>query len=250
MAQDRPEMVSVYMQKNQASLSLQSRFKFHCHEGLTCFNRCCRTPTIILSPYDILRLKECLGISSGEFLQRYTLRESEEMSNLPLVFLDPFGPADNGCPFLGDMGCLVYTHRPTACRLFPITMGSQLTEQGIVDYYFCRQLEYCQGFDTDVEWTIESWRASQGFDEYDQGRRQWLKIILKQGLRGPVDARIQDLFVLLAYDVDTFRQFLGNPDFLKKWNFDADTAESLRDNDLSLLDFGYHYLQSVLFGEA
>ena len=250
MARERPELVSVYRQIDQASLTLESRFTFKCHEGLACFNRCCRTPTIILSPYDIYRLKHCLRLTSGEFLQRYTLRETEEMSNLPLVFLDPFSPSENGCPFLGDAGCLVYDQRPTACRLFPITMGSQLATQGVVDYYFCRKLDYCQGFETDVSWTVASWQANQGFMEYDQGRRAWLEVILKQGLRGPVDARMQELFATLAYDLDRFRQLLGEPVFRKEIVLDKETWESLQRNDLALLEFGYRYLRSVLLEEG
>lgn len=250
MAQDRPDKISVYKHMDQASLTLENRFAFQCHAGLTCFNRCCRTPTIILSPYDILRLKHFLGLTSGEFLQRYARRESEELSNLPLVFLDPFRASGEGCPFLGDTGCQVYSHRPAACRLFPITMGSQLTEQGVVDYYFCRRLDYCQGFDTDVEWTVDSWQANQGFAEYDQGRRPWLEILLTQGLRGPVDARAQDLFATLSYDLDKFRQVIGEPAFRAGVTLAPETLEFLQRSDLSLLTFGYRYLRAALFGEG
>lgn len=250
MAQEKPDLVSLYKQIDQASLTLQSRFAFRCHDGLACFNRCCRTPTIILSPYDIYRLKHFLRLTSGEFLPRYTLRETEELSNLPLIFLNPFRPSGEGCPFLGDTGCQVYSHRPAACRLFPITMGSQLTEQGVVDYYFCRKLDYCQGFDTDVHWTVASWQANQGFEEYDQGRRAWLEIILRQGLRGPADSRIQDLFATLVYDLDKFRQMIGEPAFRKETIFDAEAWESLQRNDLALLTFSYRYLRSALFGEG
>ncbi len=251
MAQDRPDLVSVYREIDQASLSLQSRFTFHCHDGLACFNQCCRTPTIILSPYDILRLRQCLGITSGEFLERYTRRETEDMSNLPLVFLDAFRPTGDGCPFLGETGCTVYGHRPAACRLFPITMGSQITEQGVADYYFCRKLDCCQGFATDVEWTVESWQSNQGFKEYDQSRRGWLEIILKQGLRGPVDGRLQELFATSAYDLDKFRQLIGEPAFRQAGDAEAKVLEYLitDTSDTALLDFSYRYLKSVLFGD-
>ena len=146
MTSDRPEKVSLYQDVEQEALSLESAFHFHCHQGLACFNQCCRTPTIILSPYDLLRLKNFLGITSGEFLQRYTLTVTEEFSNLPLVFLDPYRSPGGGCPFVGAGGCTVYAHRPAACRLFPLTMGSRLTPEGVVDYYFCRRLDYCRGF--------------------------------------------------------------------------------------------------------
>lgn len=250
MTPEKPEAVSLYKKMDQG-LSLDSSFKFHCHAGLPCFNQCCRTPTILLSPYDILRLKRFLGLTSLEFLEQYTRRELDEWSHLPLVFVDAFRTEEPGCPFLGAEGCTVYAHRPAACRLFPITMGSQLTEQGMVDYYFCRQLDYCRGFAGDREWTIESWMADQGFVEYEQGRQGWLEILLKRGLQGPqgVDAALQDLFAAMSYDLDQFRQHLSEPEVLRVAESAGLALEDLRTNDLALLQFSYRYLHSLLFGE-
>lgn len=252
MTLDPEAPVSLYQQVDQACLSLHSRFTFHCHHGLACFNRCCRTPTILLSPYDILRLKNCLGISSGEFMRRYTSRETEGRSNLPLIFMDPYRSPDVGCPFLSANGCMVYPHRPAACRLFPITMGSQLTEQGMADYYFCRQLDYCQGFATDVEWTVASWRTNQGFDEYEQGRREWLEILLQQGFKGPleVNAQMQRLFTIISYDLDKFRRMISEPAFRQSFHLDGGALKFLETNDLALLALSYRCMQSLLFTEA
>jgi Fe-S-cluster containining protein len=248
MAADRPATVSLYQPLDQESLSLDSRFTFRCHAGLSCFNQCCRTPTIILSPYDLLRLKQCLGVTSGELLQRYTRQEIDPQSGLPLVFLDPFRSEDGGCPFLGANGCTVYTHRPAACRLFPITMGSRLTADGVEDHYFCRKLDYCQGFAADREWTVESWKVNQGFAEYDQGRRGWLEILLKAGVEGSpaVDALVQDLFATLAYDLDRFRTLVFEPAFLQAYGLTGRDLEYLKTDDLALLQFSYPYLASVL----
>jgi len=250
MAQETPDSVSVYREVDQGQLSLDSRFAFRCHQGLACFNRCCRTPTIILSPYDIMRLRGFLNITSGEFLERYTRRQTEAISNLPLIFLDPFRADEPGCPFLGDAGCTVYSQRPAACRLFPITMGSQLTPEGVVDHYFCRELDYCQGFAGDVQWTVASWQADQGFGEYDRGRRAWLELMLKQALVGPVDGRVQELFATIAYDLDKFRQLIAEPAFHQACGADPEIMENLHTatSDADLLEFGYRYLNSVLFG--
>ncbi|RJR44568.1 MAG: YkgJ family cysteine cluster protein [Deltaproteobacteria bacterium] len=250
MTSENPEAVSLYQQKDQG-LSWDSRFRFHCHGGLSCFNRCCRTPTILLSPYDILRLKQFLGLSSREFLDRYTRREIDEWSHLPLVFIDPFKTEEPACPFLGEAGCTVYSHRPAACRLFPITMGSQMAEQGMVDHYFCRQLDYCRGFAGDREWTLESWTADQGFEEYDEARREWLKILLKRGLMGPrgVDAELQDLFALASYDLDQFRSDLAEEEFLQVAILGVLKTEDFFMDDLALLHFSYRYLQDLLLGE-
>lgn len=250
MTPEKPEAVSLYQQKDQG-LSWDSRFKFQCHAGLSCFNQCCLTPTILLSPYDLLRLKQALGLTSRELLERYTRREIDAWSNLPLLFLDAYRTKEPGCPFLGDQGCSVYAHRPAACRLFPITMGSQLTEQGVVDYYFCRQLDYCQGFNGDKEWTLEAWMADQGFAEYDQGRKKWLEILLKRGLQGPegVDADLQDLFAVISYDLDQFRENLADPEVRRLAAEGGIDPADLQTDDLALLYFSYRYLRSLLLGE-
>jgi Fe-S-cluster containining protein len=242
------EIISLYKPLDQADLSLDSRFTFHCHAGLPCFNQCCHTPTVILSPYDLLRLKQCLGITSGELLQRFTRQEIEPQSNLPLVFIDPHRSEDNACPFLGPEGCTVYAHRPAACRLFPITMGSRLTAHGVEDYYFCRKLDYCRGFDTEVEWTVASWKANQGFAEYEQGRGPWIEILLKAGLEPPphLDALMQNLFAILAYDLDKFRRLVSQPAFLQAYGVEARDSASLQTDDLALLKFSYGLLPAVL----
>jgi len=242
-------MLSLYQEKAPKPLTLDSSFTFWCHAGLSCFNQCCRQAVIIVSPYDILRLARRLGLSSGEFLKRYTYREVEEKSRLPLVLLRPPRDAENGCPFLTPQGCAVYEDRPAACRLFPITQGSRLTEQGMEDYYFCRVLPFCQGFAEAREWTVASWQAAQGFQEFDVPRRGWLEIILTWGRGGlpPADAAAQALFYLVAYDLDSFRKFVLESAFLKVNRVDADTATRLRTDDLALLTFGYSYLRAELW---
>ena len=44
--------------------------QFRCHKDIDCFNACCKNIDIMLTPYDILRLKQRLGITSTEFLRR------------------------------------------------------------------------------------------------------------------------------------------------------------------------------------
>ena len=46
--------------------------QFRCHKDIDCFNACCKNIDIMLTPYDILRLKKRLGITSTEFLRQYT----------------------------------------------------------------------------------------------------------------------------------------------------------------------------------
>lgn len=252
MTPDKPGKVAVYQEINQEWLTLDSRFTFRCHERLACFNQCCRTATIMLSPYEVLSLSRSLGLSTREFLGRYTRREVEGQSNLPLAFIDLSRTPGGGCPFAGERGCRVYPHRPGACRLFPITMGSRLTRHGIEDFYFCRKLQFCQGFQGGEEWTVASWRANQGFDPYDEARRPWLDILLKKGLREPLqtEAGILDLMFTLMYDLDAMRQLMGSPAFRQIRELEDETLDSVQRDDTALLNFSYRFLTELLFTEG
>ena len=136
MAEDQPETVSLYQQMDQESLSLDSSFTFHCHADLPCFNQCCRTPTVILSPYDLLRLKQGLGITSTALRERYTRQEIEPNSNLPLVFIDAYRSPEGGCPFLGGTAArfIPIGRRPAASFPSPWAAGSPRTASRTITF--------------------------------------------------------------------------------------------------------------------
>ena len=50
-----------------------TKIQFRCHKGISCFNACCKNADITLTPYDVLRLKKRLGLTSGEFLKQHTV---------------------------------------------------------------------------------------------------------------------------------------------------------------------------------
>ena len=53
-------------------LTKNSRFRFKCHKDISCFTKCCRGIKIILTPYDVIHLKNRLELSSEDFLAIYT----------------------------------------------------------------------------------------------------------------------------------------------------------------------------------
>ncbi|AEB10245.1 YkgJ family cysteine cluster protein [Desulfobacca acetoxidans] len=245
-------MVDLYKDmESPEKLLLESTFRFNCHSGLSCFNQCCRQPTIILKPYDILRLRRRLGISSTEFLERYTTKTVEGKSYLPLMLLDIDREGGKGCPFLGENGCTVYDDRPGACRLFPITQGSSLAGGAVIDHYFCKRLDFCQGFNENREWTVAQWKADQNLEPYDLLSQEWLEIILKRGDINPPadDARAPALFSMVAYDIDKFRRFVFETPFLNIFEIPPNVAEVVQKSDVELLRFGYKYLKMALLIE-
>ncbi|MEJ2367027.1 MAG: YkgJ family cysteine cluster protein [Acidobacteriota bacterium] len=100
-------------------LSRDDRFTFHCGPDMDCFNACCRDVSIVLTPYDVLRMKRALRLDSSEFLRRYTMVPFTKEQKIPVVLLKMEGEAKQ-CPFVTEEGCGIYAHRPWACRMYPL----------------------------------------------------------------------------------------------------------------------------------
>src|SRR5690606_17106432 len=97
--------------------------QFRCHKGIDCFNACCRNIDISLTPYDVIRLKKRLGMSSGEFLVKYTYPYEMEKGGIAGIKLQPI-EGGTACQFMTEEGCSVYEDRPTACRYYPVALLS------------------------------------------------------------------------------------------------------------------------------
>ncbi len=96
--------------------------RFRCHRGVACWNACCSNIDISLTPYDILRLKRRLGLTSTEFLERYTVPYEMEKDGIAGVKLRPV-EGGTACRFMRPEGCGVYEDRPTACRYYPVALA-------------------------------------------------------------------------------------------------------------------------------
>lgn len=239
-------MLTLFQNDDSPSLTEESRFAFICGPGMPCFNLCCQAGIIVLNPGDVLRLKRFLQVSSTDFLRRYTLRNTEAGSGLPLVFLRPPRGQETGCPFVTEAGCRVYEARPDACRLFPLAQGSVLTPEGPRDRLYLRQPPYCQGLAAEQEWSVADWMAAQGFEAEDPRRRAWVSLLLTRALSGPATPDQQDLFYLAAYDLDNFRAFVLTSAFPTVYGFPPEALAPLADNDEALLRFALAYITATL----
>ena len=74
--------------KQRQRMDSEHLFHFNCSPGVLCFTQCCQDITIVLTPYDVLRLKGGLRISSDEFLEKYTIIIPKEKALIPLVILE------------------------------------------------------------------------------------------------------------------------------------------------------------------
>ena len=228
--------------------------QFQCRKGIACWNACCSNIDISLTPYDIVRLKQHLELSSSEFLNRYTVPYEMEKDGIAGVKLRP---ADGGtaCRFMTDAGCGVYADRPTACRYYPVALLSMRKQDESVDrqYYAIVREDHCLGHREPRTQTIDEYRAEQGLPEYDDLAHGWRQLILKKKSSGPTvgkpSKRSLELFFMTCYDIDRFRSFVASDSFSGIYELPADELHAMLLDDVTLLQFGFRFLRQVLFGE-
>ena len=220
-------------------------FQFRCHPEVECYNSCCRDVTIFLNPLDVVRLRNCLGITSTQFLDRYTDVVVSPVSGVPAVVLKMGSDEAKRCPFVGENGCSVYENRPYSCRLYPLD-----TEQG-VEFSFLVDSNRCKGLCESEEMTVERWRREQGLLDYDDVDHNLKDVMNPDQLWEEKihDPRMQDMILMTLYDPDRFREFVFNSSFLKKFHVDEDILDKIRDDDVALLYFGSQWLRFALFGD-
>ncbi|MDA8364407.1 MAG: YkgJ family cysteine cluster protein [Gammaproteobacteria bacterium] len=235
-------------------LGLDDTFGFSCHKGIACFNRCCQSIDITLMPYDVLRLKNLLGLKSFEFLHKYTVpfeMDGHGMPGLKLRTRDDTA----ACQFVTEEGCSVYSDRPTACRYYALGMMSMRPKDSPhdEDHYFVVREDHCLGHLEPRHQTIRDYRTEQGVDVYDDMNREWRQIILKKRSCGPTIGKPSDrsfqLFFMCSYDLDSFREFVKSPSFATVYEIEQSLMEAIMADEVELMKFGFRFLKQALFGE-
>lgn len=214
------------------------KFKFSCHDGLACFNKCCRDISIFLTPFDVLRIKNKLNISSGELLEKCAITFTAGYSGLPLFFIRMREDRDLACPFLTEKGCGVYDERPGSCRMAPV----EIRGNGV--YGFCFENSRCHGLNEDKEQTVREWMRGQGMDVYEEVEKLFQEIPLRIKFSGEknTDELIRKAFHMACYDLDRFRKFIFDTSFIETYQVPKEVARKLRADDRELLQFGFKWL--------
>ncbi len=215
---------------------MDTDFKFSCHNGLECFGDCCRKADIFLTPLDILRMKNGLGISSGEFLKKYTGMLLGE-TGPPVLFLEMQKDEEKSCPFLKEKGCEIYEHRPGLCRTFP------LKAVGMGNYRLIDDVK-CGGLENGKEWTLVAWQKDQGIDACNEIDDLFKEITLEEKLlkKNMQDASMLAMF-FMAFDVDKFKSFVFESKFLNVFDVSREEIKLMKADEVELLKFAFKWLK-------
>lgn len=237
-------------------LTLDSKLKFRCYPGVSCFTACCGNINIILTPYDILRIRRALNLPAEEFLLRYTTPTYLEKTDLPgvKIMLDEEGR----CPFVTPEGCTIYPYRPTTCRYYPVGMSyfreapEKKDEKALAEeFYFLVKEEHCNGHLEEKIQTIQEWRIDQGIDESDLMNKEWMELVMRRksfGYQATLSEPAKRIFFLASTDLDKFRDLVFSDSFLSSYEFDEETLQKLREDDIELMRFAFRFLAATIFG--
>ena len=229
-------------------------FSFRCYPGIGCYNRCCQNLNLFLYPYDVLRLKSALDISSDEFIDNYVDVVLRSGNFFPEVLLRMSENKDKTCPFVVDEGCAVYPDRPDTCRKFPVEQGVLYDAAGkkSTAVYFFKPPDFCLGPQEDREWTGAAWTQDQGDRDYHKMTLRWadLKRLFQTdpwGAEGPEGRRAKMAF-MATYNIDRFREFVFHSSFLKRYKVKTAVLKKVKADDEELLKFGFEWVKLFLWG--
>jgi Fe-S-cluster containining protein len=199
-----------------------------------------------------MRLKRGLGLSSGGFLERFTLRHTGPGTGLPVVTLKPADPKELICPFVTPAGCRVYPDRPSSCRTYPlvrIARRNRATGRITRDYMLLREL-HCRGFEAGALQTVKKWVADSDISDYDCWSDRMLEIISLKNLKmpGPLSDKLVEPIFTALYDLDRFRQQMLNEGLPAGFALPPAAREQDRHDDTALLNLGLEWVKKALAG--
>ena len=225
--------------------TLDEPFRFSCHKGLACFNTCCRDVNIFLTPYDVLRMRKGTGLSSGEFLEKYTIPLLGD-DGLPLVALKMMENEQKTCPLVTPDGCGIYLDRPWSCRMYPVFPVSSEEKEFLI-----QEKASCLGFKESQQRTTREWKEAQEIETFDQMNESYKEItqhdLFQMGNK--LDRGKAKLLYTACYDLDAFKRFLFETRFFDIYDVEDEVIEKIRNDEEELLKFGYRWVKFSLFSE-
>lgn len=235
-------------------LPADTKFRFDCHPGVACFTRCCRDADMYLYPYDIIRMKHRLGISSEQFLQKHTFSAIRDNPHFPSLMLKMSDDDKKSCPFLSSEGCTIYEDRPFSCRAYPLERAVARGEEGSgreVRHFVAGHF-YCLGHEEPREWTMDEWTANQQIQAFNEMNDLWVDMdtLFRRNPWAPrgIDSPAFKMAFMACFNVDNLKTFIRESTFLSRFDFPRETIEIIMGSDEELMKFGFNWTTFFLTG--
>lgn len=236
-------------------ITVGEKFTFRCHSGLSCFNQCCRNLNLFLYPYDVLRLKNKLKISSEAFIDSYVDVVMKPDSFFPELLLKMTENKEKTCPFLTEKGCSIYLDRPDTCRTFPVEHGLLFhqPEKNPESIHFFRPPDFCMGQYEPDAMDVESWAINQNALVYNDMTARWAAVKAhfyknpwgSEGFSGGPKGKMA---FMAAYNMERFQEFIFNSTFLNRYRVKPAYLKKIKQNETELLKFGFKWISFFVCG--
>jgi Fe-S-cluster containining protein len=193
-----------------------------------------------------MRLKNRLGISSEEFLAKYTTSHIGPNSGLPVVNLKMENNAKRNCLFVTTDGCRVYTDRPGACRNYPL--GRVAVKRGATEkqeeFFLLVREPHCLGLNQGRQWKAKEWTKDQEIDTYHKMNDLLMKIISIKNRSGKhaLNKKQQAMFYLACYDLDRFRKLVSEGRFPEAYGIEPAVIKKIKTDEIALMRFALKWL--------
>ncbi len=251
---DKIEKLKETILRDFERLTLDDTFHFGCGPHVECFNRCCADVNIFLTPYDVLRMRKALKLSSGDFLSRYTIIPFDENQTLPVPLMLMNDSDEKKCHFVdSEKGCTIYNDRPWPCRMYPLGLAAEADDDSRKGgrFYFLMTEDHCLGFKYGKKWSVREWMDDQGVDSFDEFGELFKQVTVHPRLAGgwkPTPKHIE-MYWMALYDLDKFRTFVNASSFLLRFELSPEEISKIETDDAELLKLGFKWIRMAFYGE-
>ena len=180
-------------------------FEFKCDKRGDCCRNRDENP-ILLSVYDVFKLRQHLGVSGREFAEKYGQTILGGQSHIPLMILRNIwienGEDRSHCVFLKENECSVYKSRPLVCRMYPV---GRATDSESNSYFFLTNTEGCCQSGCGKEHTIEDWLKTSKVEPYLEWNDRFNKLYMQINHKKykALDNKYKFVFGDILYDIES-----------------------------------------------
>ena len=227
------------------------KYSFKCYPGISCFNECCSDLELVLTPYDILRLRRHLNRPSKDFINHFTDSQVAMDTGFPLLRLHMTDNAKRSCPFVRTEGCSVYPNRPGACRMYPLGRATRPDgRSGITEQFFVVREDHCKGFEEQDEWTGREWLEDQGFKDYIRFNDRYMRLLSRMKQAGrTLPPKVAEMAMLALYQPEDYQRFIQEMGLFDKLEVDEERQKKILSDEEEALAFGLDWLETMLFAD-